>query len=360
MAEALEKFVKPIPIMQWLVVVVLSAHVVTAESAIEGGDALLLILGLFAGNAALLYSLPRLIASGSIPATLVIVDTLLVPVMLYVTGTSGTDIFVVYFGIIMIAGAAGNLKRALILASITCVAYLGYSVFLFTTQQKPMPVGTLLIRLPFLLVMTLFYGALAEFAQHERAHREKLVHDAMHDELTGMPNRRHLLGTLSRALEESKRFDCPLSCAVIDVDHFKHVNDTYGHDMGDRVLKDYASILTVQSRGYDLAGRMGGDEFIWILPRVERDGALAAAERLREAVEQFQFGHDARRLKLTTSIGLTTYVPDKTGNPTVAQILKAADLALYIAKRDGRNRVAHLPLLDSQAPSSETARAQQT
>jgi diguanylate cyclase (GGDEF)-like protein len=360
MAEALEKFVKPIPIMQWLVVVVLSAHVVTAESALEASDGILLILALLAGNALLLYGLPKLISPGPIPAILVIVDTLLVPAMLYVTGTSGTDIFVVYFGIIMIAGAAGNLKRALILASITCAAYLGYSVFLYMTQHRPMPVGTLLIRLPFLLVMTLFYGALAEFAQHERAHREKLAHDAMHDELTGMPNRRHLLGTLSRALEEAKRFDSPLSCAVIDVDHFKHVNDTYGHDMGDRVLKDYASILAVQSRGYDLAGRMGGDEFIWILPRVEKEGALAAAERLREAVEEFQFGNETRTLKLTTSIGLTTYLPDKTENPTPAQILKVADLALYMAKREGRNRVAHLPLLDSKAPASESVPAQRT
>jgi len=360
MAEALEKFVKPIPIMQWLVVVVLSAHVVTAESALGASDAILLILALLAGNALLLYGLPKLISPGPIPAILVIVDTLLVPAMLYITGTSGTDIFVVYFGIIMIAGAAGNLKRALILASITCVAYFGYSVFLFVTQHRPMPVGTLLIRLPFLLVMTLFYGALAEFAQHERAHREKLAHDAMHDELTGMPNRRHLLGTLSRALEEAKRFNSPLSCAVIDVDRFKYVNDTYGHDMGDRVLKDYASILAVQSRGYDLAGRMGGDEFIWILPRVEKEGALAAAERLREAVEEFQFGNETRTLKLTTSIGLTTYVPDETENPTPAQILKVADLALYMAKREGRNRVSHLPLLDSKDPVSESVPAQRT
>ncbi|MFM8550740.1 MAG: GGDEF domain-containing protein, partial [Nitrospiraceae bacterium] len=327
MADALEKFLKPIPLMQWLVVVVLSAHVATAETAIEARDAIILILGLLVGNALLLFGLPKLIAPNSIPATLVIVDTLLVPAMLYITGTSGTDIFVVYFGIIMIAGAAGNLKRALILASITCAAYLGYSAFLFVTQHKPMPVGTLLIRLPFLLVMTLFYGALAEFAQHERGHREKLAHDAMHDELTGLPNRRHLLGALSRALEESKRFHSPLSCAMIDLDHFKHANDTYGHDMGDLILKDFSTILTLQCRGYDLAGRIGGDEFIWLLPRVDKDGALAAAERLREAVMQHRFGDQARTFRLTTSIGLTTYMPENADHPTPAQILQGADLA---------------------------------
>jgi len=353
--DALEKFTKPIPIMQWLVVIVLSAHVVTSDVVLAVDDAAILVLAMLLGNAFLLYGLPKIVPSGSIPTTLVIIDTLLVPSILYLTGTSGTDIFVVYFGIIMIAGAAGNLKRALILASITCVAYLGFGAFMFMTQQQTVPLGVLLLRLPFLLIMTLFYGSLAEFAQQERTHREKLAHDAMHDELTGMPNRRHLLATLTRSLEESKRFACPLSCAIIDVDHFKHVNDTYGHDMGDLVLKDYAALLRVQSRGYDLAGRMGGDEFIWILPRVEKEGAVAAAERLREAVEQFQFGNEQCPLTLTTSIGLTTYVPGKTEHPTPAQLLKVADLALYTAKREGRNRIAHLPLLDSRVAESAQA-----
>jgi diguanylate cyclase (GGDEF)-like protein len=357
--DVLERFVKPIPIMQWLVVVVLCAHVVTSHTILDAEEAAWFLLILMGGNLLLLQALPRLLSPSAIPATLVIVDTLLVPATLYVTGTTGTDIFIVYFGIIMIAGAAGNLRRALMLASVTCVAYLAYGGFLYVTQQETIPLGTLLLRLPFLLVMTLFYGALAEFAQQERSHRERLVHDALHDELTGMPNRRHLLDTLARMLEECKRFESPLSCAVIDVDHFKDINDSYGHDMGDLVLRDYASILGVQSRGYDLGGRLGGDEFVWILPRVEKDGALAAAERLREAVEQHQFGSNKTAFRLTTSIGLTTYLPSKTEQPTPAQMLKVADLALYTAKREGRNRVSHLPLLDAPAAAThEPAPAQ--
>jgi diguanylate cyclase (GGDEF)-like protein len=361
MTDMLERFVKPIPIMQWLVVVVLCAHVVTSESGYTGEEMGIFLVLLMGGNLLLLNLLPKLLSPNAIPATLVIIDTLLVPTTLYATGTSGTDIFVVYFGIIMIAGAAGNLRRALVLASITCAAYLGYGAFLFVTNQESIPVGTLLLRLPFLLIMTLFYGALAEFAQQERLHREKLTHDAMHDELTGMPNRRHLLGTLARTLEECRRFDTPLSCAVMDVDHFKQVNDTHGHDMGDLVLKDYAAILGLQSRGYDLAGRLGGDEFVWILPRVERDGALAAAERLRDAVDRHQFGTTGNSFHLTTSIGLTTYLPSKTEkHPTPAQLLKVADLALYTAKREGRNRAAHLPLLDSGATEEDPASLQQS
>lgn len=360
MADLLERFAKPIPIMQWLVVVVLCAHVVTSESGYSSEEMAWFLVLLMGGNLLLLQILPRVLSPSAIPATLVIVDTLLVPTTLYATGTSGSDLFIVYFGIIMIAGAAGNLRRALALASITCSAYLAYGGFLFVTHQETIPIGTLLLRLPFLLIMTLFYGALAEFAQQERTHREKLAHDAMHDELTGMPNRRHLLNTLARTLEECRRFDTPLSCAVMDVDHFKQVNDTHGHDMGDLVLKDYAAILGIQSRGYDLAGRLGGDEFVWILPRVEKEGAVAAAERLREAVERYQFGMTGNSFRLTTSIGLTTYQPGKSEHPTPAQMLKVADLALYTAKREGRNRAAHLPLLDTGAAEEDPASLQQS
>lgn len=360
MADLLERFVKPIPIMQWLVVVVLCAHVVTSESGYTSEEMGLFLVFLMGGNLLLLNLLPRFLSPSAIPATLVIVDTLLVPATLYATGTSGTDIFIVYFGIIMIAGAAGNLRRALVLASVTCTAYLAYGGFLFVTHQESIPIGTLLLRLPFLLIMTLFYGALAEFAQQERTHKEKLAHDAMHDELTGMPNRRHLLNALTRMLEECRRFESPLSCAVMDVDHFKRVNDTHGHDMGDLVLRDYAAILGMQSRGYDLAGRLGGDEFVWILPRVEKDGAVAAAERLREAVERHQFGTSDNSFHLTTSIGLTTYQPGKSEHPSPAQILKVADLALYSAKREGRNRAAHLPLLDAGAAEENPASVQQS
>lgn len=349
MTDSLERFAKPIPILQWLVVVVLAAHVVTSQSLADDNRGAIFVLTLLGANVVLLYALPKLLTSNAVATALVLVDTLLVPTTLYATGTTRSDLFVVYFGIIMIAGAAGNLKRALILAAVTCTAYLAYGAFMLVTGQESIPLGTLLLRLPFLLIMTLFYGALAEFAQRERMHRERLAHDVMHDELTGLPNRRHLLESLTRSLEEARRFTSPLSCAVIDVDNFKDINDTYGHDVGDLVLKDYSSLLAAQCRGYDLAGRLGGDEYVWILPRVEKDGAITAGERLREAVEQHEFGNSSAAFHLTASIGVTTYLPNKEGHPTSAptpaQMLKAADLALYTAKREGRNRICYLPLV---------------
>ena len=192
--------------------------------------------------------------------------------------------------------------------------------------------------------MTLFYGVLGEFAQRERTDKEKLAYAVTHDELTGLPNRRLLLDTLARELEEAKRFDCPLSCAIMDVDYFKRVNDTHGHDMGDLVLRDYSSLLAVQSRGYDLAGRLGGDEYVWILPRVDMDGTMAAGERLREAVERYQFGSGH------TTFRLTTYLPGKSLHPSPTEMLKTADVALYEAKKQGRNRVCFQSMADGSAP----------
>lgn len=303
------------------------------------GSATLHVLGLIGGNALLLFALPKLMSRTATATTLVVLDTILVPATLYTTGTTGSELFVVYFGIIMIAGASGNLKRTIALASLTWMTYLGFSIL----TQRSIPLGTVLLSLPFLIVVTLFYGASAEVARRERAERERLAHVALHDELTDLPNRRQLMDCLSRALSEAKRFGSPLSCAVLDLDGFKPVNDVHGHNMGDQVLRDIAGILNAEKRGYDLAGRIGGDEFVWILPRADQDGAMAAAERFREAVAAFPFGKTGAPFKLTSSIGITTYAPGETPHPTPTELLKAADVALYAAKRQGGNRTRMAP-----------------
>lgn len=347
MNDALDQYVKPIPILQWLVVIVLCVDVITHSQPPLGiSYQVIFIFALLTGNAILLYGLPKIISVSALATTLVAIDTVLVPATLYATGTT-PDLFVVYFGIIMIGAASGDLKRSLALAAAT---WLAYAAFTLLTSEDYAALGTILLRLPFFLVVTLFYGVLGEFAQRERTDKEKLAYAAMHDELTGLPNRRLLLDTLARELEGAKRFDCPLSCAIMDVDYFKRVNDTHGHDMGDLVLRDYSSLLAVQSRGYDLAGRLGGDEYVWILPRVDMEGATAAGERLREAVERYQFGSGHTTFRLTTSIGLTTYLPGKSLHPSPAEMLKTADVALYEAKNQGRNRVCFQSMADGAAP----------
>lgn len=346
MIDTWDKYFKPIPILQWLVVIALSVHVlINGESSFSTEQVAGFVLALLACNAVLLYGLPKFISMADFATALAVIDTTLVPATLYATGTT-SDLFVVYFGIIMIAAASGNLKRSLALAAVTCIAYVGFTL---ATSDDMAQLETILLRLPFFLVVTLFYGVLGEFAQRERIDKEILAYAATHDELTGLPNRRLLMETLARELEAAKRFATPLSYAIMDLDYFKRINDTYGHDMGDLVLRDYSSLLAAQSRGYDMAGRLGGDEYVWILPRVKREGAVAAGERLREAVDRFQFGNGQTTLRLTTSIGMTTYVPGKTAHPTPAEIIKTADTALYEAKNQGRNRVCHQPMLDATA-----------
>src|SRR5881628_84927 len=175
MADFWDKYGRPIPLLQWLVVIVLSAHVlVSSGSSLTPGQAQAFVLALVGGNLALLYGLPRIISWGAISTILVIVDSLLVPTALYVTGINDTGLYVVYFGIIMIAGASGNLKRAVLLASVTCVAYGAFefgSYMLFQTQGTEQ-LGTILLRVPFFLAMTAYYGAMGEFAQKERKARE--------------------------------------------------------------------------------------------------------------------------------------------------------------------------------------------
>src|SRR5437660_3640383 len=176
MTDFWDRYGKPIPILQWLVVIVLSAHVlVSSGSSLTPGQAEAFVLALVGCNLALLFGLSRIISCGVISTILVIIDSLLVPTALYVTGINDTGLYVVYFGIIMIAGASGNLKRAVLLASVTCVAYGAFefgSYMLFQTQGTEQ-LGTILLRVPFFLAMTAYYGAMGEFAKQERVAREK-------------------------------------------------------------------------------------------------------------------------------------------------------------------------------------------
>jgi diguanylate cyclase (GGDEF)-like protein len=345
---------KIIPILQWLVVLVLMSHpLIDGGSSLEPVETAELLVGLIVGNLVLLYAAPRFLKPSGVVATLVVVDTLLVPFTLYLTGTGDADLFVVYFGIIMIAAVSGKLGHVLLLTTFTA---LGYATFTLLQHPNAASLESMLVRLPFLLVMTLLYGSLAEHARKEQETKGKLEHDALHDELTGLGNRRLLQMDLARSLAEAERFKGPLSCIVLDVDGFKQVNDTHGHDMGDKVLWDIGSLIIKNSRAYDVAARLGGDEYAWVLPREDREGALTAAERLRSAVERHRFGGSTADFHLTVSVGVTTFVPGTAKQPTPALVLKAADEALYKAKREGKNQIHHL-LLEETGQTTAVRRA---
>lgn len=161
---------------------------------------------------------------------------------------------------------------------------------------------------------------------------------ALQDELTGLHNRRSILRLLDQQLAMLARGRRPLAVLLIDVDHFKRVNDTHGHLSGDLALREIGACLLARLRGQDLVGRWGGEEFIALLPDTGIGGAHKLAEQLRRAVEQLQVvSLVGKQMPLTVSIGLCTQVP--ADDATREEVIAAADRALYQAKQNGRNRI---------------------
>ncbi len=164
----------------------------------------------------------------------------------------------------------------------------------------------------------------------------KLQNMAMTDVLTGLPNRRSALNRLKDAVAESLRHKEPLCCIMIDLDNFKQVNDKYGHDVGDKVLKEIAGIFQNSARSYDMVSRIGGEEFLVICDRSSLLEAGLLAERLRTAVELHRVFHGNIPVKTTISLGVAAWSGSMTDGE---EMTKAADIALYRAKQQGRNRV---------------------
>lgn len=160
---------------------------------------------------------------------------------------------------------------------------------------------------------------------------------ALTDGLTGLHNRRYLETHLKTLLERARGNGNPLSVLIADIDHFKKVNDTYGHDAGDAVLREFAIRLKRNTRGVDLACRLGGEEFVIVMPDTDLMRAWQVGERLRAciAAEPFRINSETE-LHVTASVGVTASIK---GADTPETIYKRADTALYAAKRDGRNRV---------------------
>lgn len=165
----------------------------------------------------------------------------------------------------------------------------------------------------------------------------KLHTMAMTDALTGLPNRRSAMARLKDVVAESKRYGDKLSCIVIDVDHFKNINDTYGHENGDIVLKEVAQLFQRSARSYDMVSRLGGEEFLVISTRSDQTEAAQLAERLRSAIEQLAISLGGGiSAKVTISLGVACW---NAGYGDGGDLIRAADNALYLAKRNGRNRV---------------------
>ncbi len=170
------------------------------------------------------------------------------------------------------------------------------------------------------------------------AERDELRRRTLLDPLTSAWNRDAVLEVLERELARSARDGSPLSIIMADVDHFKDVNDSFGHPTGDRVLLGVVANLRAAVRPYDAVGRFGGEEFLAVLPRCDARAALTIAERMRGRVEAERFETASGVVRATLSLGVATI--SRTPGADAPGLIEAADRALYRAKADGRNRVA--------------------
>ncbi|MBE1427067.1 diguanylate cyclase (GGDEF)-like protein/PAS domain S-box-containing protein [Desulfomicrobium macestii] len=167
--------------------------------------------------------------------------------------------------------------------------------------------------------------------------RLELERQATTDSLTGVANRRHFLNSVLKEIKRCERHGCTLSLLMLDIDHFKAVNDTFGHAMGDSTLKAFAQTCQEELRTSDLFGRIGGEEFALLLMETDMETACTVAERIRARVEKMElFTKDARPVHITTSIGVAEL---RLKAETVSDLMIRADQALYNAKNLGRNRV---------------------
>lgn len=170
--------------------------------------------------------------------------------------------------------------------------------------------------------------------------REELARRSMTDSLTGLFNTAYIVDRCDQELGRAKRYDQPMSCLLIDIDNFKTVNDKYGHPVGNEVLRVLAQMLRERIRGSDTLGRYGGEEFLLVLPQTDRPGAVALAERLRQAVESHVFKVGLAAVRVTVSVGVAFFPSrDVIGRET---LFLTVDRAVYRAKALGRNRVACL------------------
>ena len=178
-----------------------------------------------------------------------------------------------------------------------------------------------------------------ELHRQVQAKNRQLEEMALTDPLTGLSNRRAIDVWITRQLSAAARHDFPIWVAICDLDHFKKVNDTYGHDAGDTVLKAFAQILKTNTRQSNICGRQGGEEFLEIITHVERDGSIIAFERIRKQLEDQKFTFNNQTFSVTTSIGVAGF--RGTRPPAFADLLASADQALYSAKHKGRNRIEY-------------------
>ncbi|HYN85586.1 MAG TPA: diguanylate cyclase [Pyrinomonadaceae bacterium] len=201
--------------------------------------------------------------------------------------------------------------------------------------SKPFRAEELIARVAVAIRLKRERDELRQSADEATRRAEAASEMSMSDALTGLLNRYGLQRSLQHEQAEARRYARPLSCLMIDIDHFKHVNDTYGHAAGDAALMQVARVLTDSVRASDVVCRYGGEEFLVLMPETNLEGALALGEKIRVAASSRLYGDGERFFRLTLSIGAARLLSHESAHDMLAR----ADVALYHAKESGRDRV---------------------
>ena len=188
---------------------------------------------------------------------------------------------------------------------------------------------------PMLRRTALEHGKWREMYESLNIKSQNFQKAALTDPMTGLQNRRYFDDALAQYMEEFSRIERPLGIMILDIDHFKSINDTHGHDVGDEVIKGLANTIRDYTRHHDIAARIGGEEFAVVAPNVGVKELEKMANRLRLAVSNLVFNlGDTVRLKITISVGIAVW----DGKENASKLYKRADSSLYAAKRGGRNK----------------------
>jgi diguanylate cyclase (GGDEF)-like protein len=315
--------------LRWVVILASSALLASANNLPGAPFVYAFALFHILTNVSLYYLQHQMIASHWLFSIVILFDTLALSFSLIITGNLGSDLYLCYFLVIIIAAFWQDIRWSLAFAVIISLVY---GSLLFIAEEYN---TELLLRIPFLFISSLFYGYFTQLIRFERSCREKAESDARKDFLTSLPNRKAFDEQIRLEEERARRYGRPLSLLMVDVDNFKAVNDSLGHEWGDNVLRLVAHTLATTLRQTDFAARYGGEEFAVILPETEVPDALRIADRIRLAIKESPIVTPRGSLLVTVSVGASSNRSTTGGGA----LDRAADHALYLAKRRGKDRV---------------------
>lgn len=297
---------------------------------------------------------------------------IIVLVSSFATGTHLTEGLLMVFLGINIASALANVTKVQVAYAYICIAM---SVLVIIDFSGLLPSAPMFVKAPLkpngspvlgwlalqatlgailLAIGYISMAAIRRWVARENFYREMSAVDG----LTRLANRRAFIERAQSEFMRAQRIiSGSLACVMVDLDHFKHINDSFGHHAGDQVLVAASRILIESARQYDEVGRYGGEEFVLLLPGVTLAEAAVVAERIRETLAASPVETDGVRIPLTASLGVACY--PSPGISTLDELLKAADAALYVAKAAGRNRVCKAPcrLAEADVPDQPLAQA---